>query len=48
MPLASEIRSASIPSIVRQLRRLAGIPKKKMQASAVLPAAYQGISECLG
>lgn len=47
-PLVIAMRSASIPSMVRQLRRRAGMPKSSRQASVAPPAVYQGTTECLG
>ena len=41
-------RSATIPSMVCQLRRRAGIPKSRMQARVAPPAAYQGTPGRLG
>jgi len=41
-------RNTSIPSIVRQLRRRAGMPKSRIQARAAPPAAYQGTPLRLG
>ena len=47
-PQAKDARSISIPSIVRQLRRRAGMPKSKRQASVTPPVVYQGIAPRLG
>ena len=47
-PPVRATRSASIPSIVRQLRRHAGMPKSRMQARVAPPAAYQGTPGRLG
>ena len=47
-PPVRATRNASIPSIVRQLRRRAGIPKSRMQARATPPVVYQGTPLRLG
>lgn len=41
-PPARITRNATIPSIVRHLRRRAGMPKRSRQASVLPPAMYQG------
>jgi len=40
-PLARVKRSANMPNMVRHLRRRAGMPKRRMQARAAVPVAYQ-------
>ena len=42
MPPVRATRNASIPSIVRKLRRRAGMPKSRTNARVAPPVAYQG------
>jgi hypothetical protein len=43
MPQVRHVSKTSIPSIARQLRRRAGMPKSNKHARAAPPVAYQGI-----
>jgi hypothetical protein len=48
MPQVRHVSKMSIPSIVRQLRLRAGMPKSSMHARATPPVAYQGNPMRLG
>ena len=48
IPPAKVARRNSIPSIIRQRRRRAGTPKRRMQARVAPPPAYQGTPGRLG
>lgn len=47
-PPVSPTSSAIIPSMVCQLRRLAGMPMRRMQPRAAPPSVYQGNPRCTG